>query len=244
VVSAPQADEVVPVLERAAARARVPLVLGGRDWTASLEDGRLIFRGERGLLDLPPSRHVGAHQVVNAGTAIAALEASGLDVPVAAIERGLTTVDWPARMQRLTTGALVDLVPGAEVWLDGGHNPGAGEVIAGAFADLARRAPRPLVLVAGMLETKDPVGFFRPFAGLAGSVACVPVAGDHPGRPPQALAEAARAAGLAATVHGGVAEALRAIAATTAATDRPRILICGSLHLAGEVLRENGTEVV
>ena len=242
VVSAPQGDEVVAVLERAAARARVALSLGGRDWTASAEHGRLIFRSEHGLLDLPPPRLLGAHQVSNAGTAIAALEASGLEVSPAAVERGLGSVDWPARMQRLSGGPLVDLVPGAEVWLDGGHNPGAGEVIARAFADLARRAPRPLVLVAGMLETKDPVGFFRPFAGSAASVVCVPVQGDHPGRAPEALAEAARAAGLAATVHGSVEEALRAIA--TRQGEPPRILICGSLHLAGEVLRGNGTEVV
>jgi dihydrofolate synthase/folylpolyglutamate synthase len=239
VVSAPQADEVVPVLERAAARAGVTLSLGGRDWTATLEDGRLIWRSERGLLDLPPSRLVGPHQVINAGTAIAALEASGLDVGSQAIERGLGTVDWPARMQRLTAGALVDLVPDAEVWLDGGHNPGAGEVIAATFADLARRAPRPLVLVAGMLETKDPVGFFRPFAGLARAVACVPVTGDHPGRPPEALAEAARAAGLAATVHASVEAALAALGTDLAPP--PRLLICGSLHLAGEVLAKNGT---
>jgi dihydrofolate synthase/folylpolyglutamate synthase len=239
VVSSPQADEVVTVLERAAARAGVPLQLGGRDWTASLEDGRLVFRSERGLLDLPPSRLIGAHQVVNAGTAIAALEASGLDIDTAAIERGLTTVDWPARMQRLSEGRLVDLVPGAEVWLDGGHNPGAGEAIAATLADLGRRAPKPLVLVAGMLETKDPIGFFRPFAGLATAVACVPVTGDHPGRPPAALAEAARAAGLTASVHDDVAAALGAIAAT--GPGAPRLLICGSLHLAGEVLAKNGT---
>ncbi|MDK9695746.1 MAG: bifunctional folylpolyglutamate synthase/dihydrofolate synthase [Siculibacillus sp.] len=238
VVSAPQADEVVPVLERAAARAGVSLSLGGRDWSATPEDGRLVFRSERGLLDLPPSRLLGAHQVINAGTAIAALEASGLEVPVTAIERGLGTVDWPARMQRLSSGPLVDLVPGAEVWLDGGHNPGAGTVIAATLADLARRAPRPLVLVCGMLETKDPIGFFRPFAGSAEGVACVPVVGDHPGRAPAALAEAARAAGLTATVHESVAAALREIAAMT--DEAPRILICGSLHLAGEVLRENG----
>ena len=238
VVASPQVDEVVAVLERAAARAGVPLALGGRDWTATAEDGRLIFHSERGLLDLPPSRLLGAHQVINAGTAIAALEASGLGIDAAAIELGLGRVDWPARMQRLTAGPLVDLVPGAEVWLDGGHNPGAGAVIAATLADLGRRAPRPLVMVSGMLETKDPVGFFRPFAGLAERVACVPVQGDHPGRAPEALAEAARAAGLTAGVHGSVEAALRAITATGPTS--PRVLICGSLHLAGEVLRENG----
>lgn len=239
VVSAPQDDAVVAVLERAAARAGVPLALGGRDWTATSEDGRLVYRGETGLLDLPPSRLLGPHQIVNAGTAIAALEASGLDVPSAAIERGLATVDWPARMQRLTSGVLVDLVPGAEVWLDGGHNPGAGAVIAETLADLADRAPKPLHLVAGMLETKDPVGFFRPFAGLAREVVCVPVVGDHPGRDPQALAEAARAAGLTASTAAGPAEALARIRAEDGPA--PRILICGSLHLAGAVLAANGT---
>lgn len=240
VVAAPQEDEVVAVLERAAARARVPLALGGRDWTASLEDGRLVFRDEAGLLDLPPSRLLGHHQSVNAGTAIAALRASGLDLPAGAFETGLGTVDWPARMQRLTAGRLVDLAPRhAEIWLDGGHNPGAGEVIAATLADLDRRAARPLRLVCGMLETKDPIGFFRPFAGLAAEVACVPVTGDHPGRPPEALAEAARAAGLAATVHASPEAALAALAAAGGAPCR--LLICGSLHLAGEILGKNGT---
>jgi dihydrofolate synthase/folylpolyglutamate synthase len=143
-------------------------------------------------------------------------------------------------MQRLTHGRLVDLVaPGGELWLDGGHNPGAGTVIAETLADLSDRAPKPLFLVAGMLETKDPVGFFRPFAGLAREVFCVAVVGDHPGRDPRALAEAARAAGLTATIAAGPAEALARIRAEGGAA--PRILICGSLHLAGAVLAGNGT---
>lgn len=240
VVSAPQEDEVVEVLERAAARAHVPLALGARDWTVGLEGGRLVFQSERGLLELPPPRLLGPHQIVNAGTALAALEASGLDLAPAALARAMTSVDWPARMQRLTTGAIVDAAPtGAEIWLDGGHNPGAGAVIAETMADLADRAPKPLHLIAGMLETKDPVGFFAPFAGLARSVATVPVGtGDHPGRAPEDLAAAARRAGLPARAHADVFAALASLKAETIPS---RILICGSLHLAGDILRLNGT---
>ena len=247
VVSAPQVDEVTAVLERAAARAGVPLALGGREWTASAEDGRFVWRSERGLLDLPPPRLLGPHQIVNAGTALAALEAAELLPDAETIGRGLTQVEWPARMQRLTRGSLVEAAPaGAEIWLDGGHNPGAGEVIAATLADLADRAPRPLHLVAGMLETKDPVGFFRPFAGLVREVATVPIeGGDHPGRDPEALAALIRdGVGLPAQAAGSVRAALAGLAREGRGATPPRILICGSLYLAGEVLRENGTPPV
>lgn len=241
VVSAPQEDEVVAVLERAAARARVPLSLGGSDWTGTLEDGRLVYRSERGLLDLPPPRLLGPHQILNTGTALAALEAAALLPDAEVIARGLARVDWPARMQRLSHGALVERAPaGAEIWLDGGHNPGAGETIAATLRDLAGRAPRPLHLVTGMLETKDPSGFFRPFLGLATSVITVPFAGDtHPARDPAALAELISAIGIPASPAPSVGAALDRL--TAQGGEPPRILICGSLHLAGDVLRENGT---
>lgn len=244
-VSAPQVDAVAAVLERAAARARAPFALGGQDWTATPEDGRMIFRSERGLLDLTPPRLLGPHQIVNAGTAIAALEAAGFDLPEATIDRGIASADWPARMQRLTEGALVEAAPtGAEIWLDGGHNPGAGEVIAATLADLGRRSPRPLVLIAGLLETKDPIGFFRPFAPLMPRVLTVPIdGGEHPGRDPAALAEiVGTRAGLAATPMRSVRAALESLRADGGAP--PRILICGSLYLAGAVLAENGTPPV
>ncbi|MBP0573459.1 hypothetical protein J8J27_22440, partial [Mycobacterium tuberculosis] len=106
-VAAPQVDEVADVLERAAARARVPFLLGGQDWTATLEDGHMVFRDEAGLVDLAPPRLLGRHQVINAGTAIAALRAVGIAPGAAVIDRGLAAVDWPARMQRLAGGPLV-----------------------------------------------------------------------------------------------------------------------------------------
>ncbi len=244
VVSAPQDDEVEAVLERAAARVGVHLALGGREWTASAEDGRLVYRSERVLLDLPPPRLLGPHQIVNAGTALAALEAADLLPDAETVGRGLTQVEWPARMQRLTKGLLVEAAPaGAEIWLDGGHNPGAGEVIAATLADLADRAPRPLHLVAGMLETKDPLGFFRPFAGLVRSVTTVPIeGGDHPGRDPAALAALIRdGVGIPAQAAECVRAALADLVHEARGGGAPRVLICGSLYLAGEVLRDNGT---
>ena len=165
VVVAPQSDEVLAVIEHEAAVRGAELFIANQDWVALAERGRLVYQDEDGLLDLPSPRLTGRHQFTNAGTAIAALHRAGLAPAVAAIEAGLASVEWPARLQRLTAGALVQRArTGSEVWLDGGHNPGAGLVVAEAMADLEERVPRPLFLIVGMLNTKDPVGFFRPFA--------------------------------------------------------------------------------
>jgi dihydrofolate synthase/folylpolyglutamate synthase len=236
-------DSVVAVFEEVAARVGAgPLAIGGRDFTAFEEHGRLVFQDEEGLLDLTLPRLPGRHQLQNAGTAIAALRLSGLGVPQAAMERGLETVEWPARLQRLTHGPVVDAAPpGSEIWLDGGHNPGAGEVVATAMADLEERVDRPLFLVAGMLTTKDPAGFFAPFQGLARHVFTVSVPGSDASWDPEALAEAARGAGLSAEAVGGPVDALHALSGTWRFERAPRVLICGSLYLAGDVLAANGT---
>jgi dihydrofolate synthase/folylpolyglutamate synthase len=239
-IVAPQADEALIEIEKQAARVGADLYLANRDWVANPEGGRLIYQDDMGLIDLPPPRLPGRHQYANAGTAIAALRRSGLQVPAAALETGLTSGDWPARLQSLTAGALVERLPGAEIWLDGGHNPAAGVVVAEAMADVEERNPKPLVLNTGMMSTKDPVGFFRPFAGLAARVLTVPVAGHEAARTPDELAAAAREAGLLAETAGSVAEALDRIA-TEGGDSPPRVLICGSLYLAGLVLSQNGT---
>ncbi|MCC6983062.1 MAG: bifunctional folylpolyglutamate synthase/dihydrofolate synthase [Bauldia sp.] len=238
-VIAPQTDAVMGVLEDSAKRLRAPLFVANQDWRAHAEQGRLVYEDEDGLLDLPAPRLVGRHQFTNAGTAIAALRRAGIAPSAKEVEGGLQAVDWPARLQRITAGKLVALLPpGAELWLDGGHNPGAGSVIAEAMADLEDRVSRPLILVVGMLTTKDPVGFLRPFAGLAREAIMVPIPG-HAGREPEELAEAARASGLRAEPAPDVATALRMIGARTLEAP-PRILICGSLYLAGLVLEESG----
>lgn len=241
-VSSPQVPAVEAVLRRRAEREGVRLRMGGEDWTSGAENGRLVYQDEDGLLDLSAPRLLGRHQYTNAGTAVAALRAAGIVLPDAAVSRGLETVEWPARMQRLGPGPLVARAPeGAEVWLDGGHNPGAGEVVAEVVGDLEERVSRPFFMVAGMLRTKDPVGFFRPFAGLARHVFTVPIQGGHESRTAEDLADMARAAGLSAEPVASAAAALDLLARDWRFEPAPRILICGSLYLAGEILKANGS---
>ncbi|MFO1141378.1 MAG: folylpolyglutamate synthase/dihydrofolate synthase family protein [Amaricoccus sp.] len=228
-----QEPEALEVIERRAERMVAPLMVEGRDWQVWEEHGRVAFLDTSGLLDLPPPRLIGAHQVANAGIAVAALRALGMDE--AACAAALTEVEWPARLQRLRQGSLVDAAGRAELWLDGGHNPGAGIALAEA---LTRLPPRPLHLVTGMLATKDVEGFLRPLAPLARSLTAVSIPGEAATLPAEATVAAAHAAGFAAaSPAAGVGEA---IAAIVAAVPDCRILICGSLYLAGRVLRENG----
>ncbi len=237
----PQPDEALAVFERIAAALQAPLAIANRDWQAYPERGRLVYQDHDGLLDLPPPRLIGRHQFANAGTAIAALRYAGLNLPSAALEQGLQNADWPARMQRLTSGRLIDPVKDriGEVWLDGGHNAGAAAAIAEVMADLEDRATRPLHLIMGMIDTKNPATFLEPFAGLAQSLKAVAVPG-HAAITPEDLVSAARALGIAAAVSPSVDAALADIAAA-AGSPPPRVLICGSLYLAGHVLDLNGT---
>jgi dihydrofolate synthase/folylpolyglutamate synthase len=242
VISAPQRDEVAAVIERAAARARAPLFLGGQEWSVVEERGRLVFQDDKSLIDLPAPRLVGRHQLINAGTAVATLRAAGICPPAADLETGLDTVEWPARLQRLKSGRLVDIAPrDAEIWLDGGHNPDAGEAIASFMADLEERVSRPLFLIAGMLATKDPAGFLAPFAGLARHVFAVRVPGSEAGLEPAELARAAVRMQLSAEPVSSVQTALRLLEENWRYEPPPRVLICGSLYLAGDVLHQNQT---
>src|SRR5690606_4236911 len=129
--------------------------------------GRLVYQDERGLMDLPLPALPGRHQFANAAASIAAVRAAGFEIGYAAAERAIRSVAWPGRMQRLRHGTLVDLAPeGAEIWLDGGHNPGAGLVVAEALVEQEERLPRPLFLICGMINTKDQTGYFRAFEGM------------------------------------------------------------------------------
>jgi dihydrofolate synthase/folylpolyglutamate synthase len=241
-IVAAQPRDALTVIERQAARVGAPLKVAGEDWTATEERGRLVYQDEAGLLDLPPPRLYGRHQFENAGLAIAALRAiKPLKIAPAAFEAGIAKADWPARMQRLGQGALAALAPpGSELWLDGGHNPDGGRAIAAVLADLEERVPRPLVLIVGMMATKDCEGFLRNFTGLARRMIAVPVPNADKGMSAEAVADAARAIGLPATSRDNLSEALEA-ARKLDLEPPPRILITGSLYLAGEVLRENGT---
>ncbi len=242
VIVAAQPRDALAVIERQAVRWRAPLKIAGEDWTATEERGRLVYQDDAGLLDLPAPKLYGRHQFENAGVAIATLRAlKPLKIPPAAYEAGMVKAEWPARMQRLAQGRLVDLAPpGSELWLDGGHNPDGGRATAAALADLEERVSRPLVIIVGMLSTKDCAGFLRNFAGLARRVVAVPVPNAERGLPADSIADAARRIGLAATSRDDLDSALDAVRKLDL-DPPPRILITGSLYLAGEVLRENGT---
>lgn len=239
-----QSREALAVLERQAARLGLRPLINGEQFHAHAENGRLVYEDEKGLLDLPPPRLAGGHQFDNAGTAIAAIRTFAPDLGPDAFEKGVAQAEWPARMQRLTRGALVAKAPkGAEVWLDGGHNEDGARVLAQAMADLGERADRPLVMICGMLTTKDSRGFLNCFRGLAQELIAVPVAGEHAGRDPAEIATLAREAGIESVASNSVSAALDYLAARDWRAP-PRILICGSLYLAGDVLAENGTPPV
>jgi len=241
-IVAAQPRDALGVIERQAARVGARLRIAGENWTATEERGRLVYQDEDGLLDLPPPRLYGRHQFENAGLAIAALRAiPQFKLTPAAFEAGMAKADWPGRMQRLSQGALVELAPeGSELWLDGAHNPEGGRALAAALADLEERVSRPLVLIVGMMTTKDCQGFLRNFTGLARRMIAVPVPNLEKSMPAEAVADAARAIGLPATSRDDLEEALEA-ARKLDLDPPPRILITGSLYLAGEVLRQNGT---
>ncbi|QFT79272.1 Folylpolyglutamate synthase [Roseovarius sp. THAF27] len=231
-VVGPQDEEGMDAIEAAAQRTHSPLRAHGQHWHVTTERGRLIYQDETGLRDLPLPNLPGAHQYENAGAAIAALR--HLQLGDAALEAAVTQAHWPARMQRLSTGPLAEAAPQAELWLDGGHNPAAGRALA---AHLASLPPRPTHLVCGMLNTKDISGYLSPLAGAAQSLTAISIPGEANTLPADATATAAANAGL----PSGTAASARAAIEDIAAKDpTARILICGSLYLAGAILRENG----
>lgn len=241
-IIAAQHRDVLRVIERQAARLSAPLKIAGEDFTATEERGRLVYQDDNGLLDLPAPKLHGRHQFENAGLAIATLRSvPSLTIPAAAYEAGMMKAEWPARLQRLAQGKLVELTPpGSELWLDGGHNPDGGRAVAATLADLEERVSRPLVLIVGMLASKDCEGFLRNFTGLARRMIAVPIPGAEKGLSAETVADYGRGIGLSATSRDNLNEALEAVQKLDL-DPPPRILITGSLYLAGDVLRENGT---
>ena len=242
VICAEQAPEAMSVIEAQAKRMRAPLHAAGQQWHVSVERGRLVYQDERGLMDLAAPKLFGRHQFDNAGLAIATLRAiEAFKIGMPAFEAGIVNAEWPARMQRLVAGALVDQGPkGCEIWLDGGHNAEGGRVAAAALGDLEERVSRPLVVIAGMMANKDAGAFLANFAGLTRHIIAVPIPGRDNAMPPDRLADAARALGMRVENAASVEAALHALS-RLAYEVPPRILITGSLYLAGHVLDINGT---
>ena len=231
-VVGPQPDAALAVIEARAARLGVPLIVHGQHWHVTTERGRLIFQDERGLMDLPRPNLPGPHQIQNAGAALAALRHLGFDD--VACEAAVSRADWPARMQRLRTGPLATSAPMVELWLDGGHNPAGGQAVA---ATLAAMPVRPSFLICGMLNTKDIAGYLAPLKAHATRLFAVAIPYEPNTLSAEATCAAARAAGISADTAPSVAAALATI---TAQNPAARVLICGSLYLAGTVLRDNG----
>jgi dihydrofolate synthase/folylpolyglutamate synthase len=235
-VIGPQPDDAEAVIEARAAAIGAPLHRWRTEWRSEANGGGMRYEGGRWAFDLPSPSLAGAHQIANAGTAIACFEqVSGFSLPREAIAAGLRQIDWPARLQRLTRGPLVErLPPSWELWLDGGHNPSAGAALAefaGGWRD------RPLDLIVGMLNTKDAGGFLAPLAPFARSLYAVTIPGEENPHPAAQIAAAGRKLGIETREAASVEAAIEQI------REQPgpaRVLICGSLHLAGVVLAENG----
>lgn len=231
-VVAPQPDEAAEVIEAAAGRLGAPLIVHGQHWHVREEYGRLVYEDENGLCDLPLPNLPGPHQIQNAGTALAALR--HLNQSEVSSEAAVSHAEWPARMQRLKAGPLRDIAPQAEIWLDGGHNVAAGQAIAATLNRLPSRATH---LVCGMLNTKDVAGYLRPLSSFATSLTAVSIPGEVSTLPAEDTAQAALNVGMQASTAESVEQAVKKIISTT---PDARILICGSLYLAGHVLRANG----
>ncbi len=226
----PQDADSLDVIESRAARLGAPCLTYGQHWHVTTEAGRLVYQDEDGLLDLPLPNLPGPHQIGNAGMALAALRA--LD-RTAGAEPAMTRAHWPARMQRLRCGPLVEALPHGRLWLDGGHNPAAGAAIS---ETLQQMTSGKVWLICGMLNTKDVAGFMRPLAPHARHLYAVSIPGETATLSADDTARAAQGAGMSASPAESVGQALREIAAQD---PRAQVLICGSLYLAGHILREN-----
>jgi dihydrofolate synthase / folylpolyglutamate synthase len=232
-----QREEGRAVIDRSARKLGITPLYQGEDFHGTAQDGRLVYQDEQGLLDLPPPALLGAHQFENAALAIAASRHFGLPVDSDALAKGLRSVVWPARMMPLH-GKLRDLLgPGAELWLDGGHNVHGATAIAHAIADMNRVRPAPLVLIMGMMNNRSPAEFLEQFKGQVEQVFALTVPGEPNAHTADEIATQAKAAGFSASAEGNVMSALQ----EAAKIPNARVLICGSLYLAGDVLARNGT---
>ncbi|WP_171230384.1 folylpolyglutamate synthase/dihydrofolate synthase family protein [Ruegeria sp. HKCCA4008] len=227
----PQQDEALEVIEYTAARLGAPLLVHGQHWHVQEENGRLIYQDETGLRDVPLPNLLGAHQIQNAGAALAVLR--HLNMGDDAYEAAVTKAEWPARMQLLKSGPLVDQAPQAEIWLDGGHNAAAGIALADVLTNLPQK---PTHMICGMLNTKDVTGYLAPLAKKATSLTAVSIPGETATLSAEETAAAAARVNLPASTADSVSDALKVIADTD---PQARVLICGSLYLAGKILQEN-----
>ena len=231
VIVAPQPDEAMDVIETTAARHHAQIIAQGQHWHIDTERDGLMFQDETGVVQLPRPNLPGDHQIENAGTAVAALRHLGFNDEVC--EAAVSQAHWPARMQKLKTGPIIDSAPDAEIWLDGGHNPAAGQAIGHHLRTLAKRHT---YLICGMLNTKDISGYLNPISPHVEKLIAVSIPGEMNTLPAADTAAAAGEAGIQAETADDVLSATREIVKND---PNARILICGSLYLAGNILRNH-----
>ncbi len=231
VATGQQSPEAFAVIAARAAELGAPLLARDRDWHVAPHATGFSYRDADGTLALPHPALPGAHQYDNAGIAVATIRASKLPIPDAALAHGIAHAEWPARMQRLTGNLAKILPPGWELWLDGGHNPGGGQAIATHLAQ--SWSDQPTHLVVGMKKAKDTAEFLAPLLPLAATIWAVSEPGQYSALPVEAIIAASNGR---ARPGPTVEHALRALPPGPAA----RVLICGSLYLAGEVLKADG----
>lgn len=241
VVAGPQADmAVADVFQDVATRLGSPLALASRDWSVEATADGFRYRDAARTLDLPLPALAGAHQIANAGTAIAAVTQLALPIGEVAVRQGLASVEWPARLQHLRRGPLVEMLPsGWDLHLDGGHNDSAGEVLARHLAGW-RADGRPLDIIFGMLGSKRPLDFLRPLAPHVRRLRAVAIPGEAASVTAAEAADFARQAGMEAADFPDVTTALADLVALGRDGVPARVLICGSLYLAGTILAANG----
>ena len=227
----PQEDEALNVIEARALEVGATCKIYGQHWHVWEENGRLIFQDENGLLDLPLPKLIGAHQVQNAGIALATLRYLGKES--ISYDGAMLNADWPARMQKLKNGPLITLAPDAEIWLDGGHNKAAGHALSEA---ISRLQSRKLFLIVGMLNTKDVMGYMQPLLNKSSDLYGVSIPGEAATMSAQETVDIAKDVGFKAIVSENVESAIKDIVKYD---HNARILICGSLYLAGNILKEN-----
>ncbi len=227
----PQEDEALNVIEARALEVGATCKIYGQHWHVWEENGRLIFQDENGLLDLPLPKLIGAHQVQNAGIALATLRYLGKES--SSYDGAMLNADWPARMQKLKNGPLITLAPDAEIWLDGGHNKAAGHALSEA---ISRLQSRKLFLIVGMLNTKDVMGYMQPLLNKSSDLYGVSIPGEAATMSAQETVDIAKDVGFKAIVSENVESAIKDIVKYN---HNARILICGSLYLAGNILKEN-----
>lgn len=227
----PQEEEALAVIEARAYEVGATCKIYGQHWHVWEENGRLVFQDENGLLDLPLPKLIGAHQIQNAGLALATLRYLGKEN--VSFEGAMLNADWPARMQRLKMGPLTSLATDAEIWLDGGHNKAAGYALSEA---LSRLQSRKLFLIVGMLNTKDVAGYMQPLLSQSKRLYGVSIPGEAATMTAKETVDVAIDVGFEASVSENVESAIKEIIKQD---QNARILICGSLYLAGNILQKN-----